>query len=118
MITLLQVNYSEDISDTYRDLTWGSRDEEKSGFDPFLNLVNKGLNQNAYKKVAEIDTDSLGDAFRIGNIGDEIGEGHLIKRLKRMHSISIGDILVKEAKSYVVDKYGFTELGGGDAEIK
>jgi hypothetical protein len=61
-----------------------------------------------YKKVCEIDANSLDDVFHIGNMGPE----EKIKRLNKMHSVSVGDIIVnKETKeSHIVAGFGFTKI--------
>jgi hypothetical protein len=45
-----------------------------------------------YKKVATIDATSFNDVFEIGNIGPE----EKIQRIDRMHSVSVGDVIVSE----------------------
>ena len=45
-----------------------------------------------YKKVATIDATSFNDVFEIGNIGPE----EKITRIDEMHSVSVGDIIVRE----------------------
>lgn len=57
-----------------------------------------------YKKVAEIDALSFDHVFEIGNIGPE----EKINRNAPMHSISVGDVLVREdGVCKFVDSYGF-----------
>jgi hypothetical protein len=60
--------------------------------------------KSLYMKVAEIDANNLDEVFEIGNIGPEKN----IKRLKPMHSVSVGDVIVDESgKAFFVDNYGF-----------
>lgn len=49
--------------------------------------------RDLYKLVAEIEADNLDQVFDIGNIGPE----HRITRFDRMHSLSVGDVVVNEA---------------------
>ena len=60
-----------------------------------------------YEPVAELAVDTLDEAFQVGNIGPE----SKYKRLAKMHSISVGDILCTEdCQAYVVADFGFDEL--------
>lgn len=45
-----------------------------------------------YKPVAEIDALSFENVFEIGNVGPEAN----ITRLSQMHSVSVGDVIVRE----------------------
>jgi hypothetical protein len=60
--------------------------------------------KSLYTKVAEIDALSLDHVFEIGNIGPEKN----IQRLKPMHSVSVGDVIVDNVgNAFFVDNYGF-----------
>lgn len=60
-----------------------------------------------YSAVAKIDAATLDQVFEIGNIGPE----SLIERLDRMHSVSVGDVIVDEAGTkFVVASFGFDEI--------
>ena len=70
------------------------------GFDLKTNL-------DKYVHVADLDTDNLNEAFEIGNIGPE----EKYTRYSRMHSVSVGDILVEETgQAHVVARFGFEEI--------
>jgi hypothetical protein len=57
-----------------------------------------------YEMVAEIDANDLDEVFEIGNIGPEKN----IKRLKPMHSVSVGDVILDNVgNAFFVDNYGF-----------
>ena len=64
-----------------------------------------------YGVVCEIEADSIDDVFRIGNIGPEEN----IKRIAdRMHSISVGDVILVKgdlASSVVVASFGVNKIG-------
>ena len=62
----------------------------------------------SYEKVAEIDANDLEQVFHIGNMGPETA----IRRLKnRMHSISVGDIVIDgNGIQWGVAGAGFDEL--------
>jgi len=60
-----------------------------------------------YKKVAEVEANDLEHVFHIGNMGPE----ESITRLDRMHSISVGDIVIDgNGIQWGVAGAGFTEL--------
>lgn len=62
-----------------------------------------------YTKVAEIEANDLEHVFHIGNMGPE----EKITRLDRMHSISVGDIVVDgNGIQWGVEGVGFKELEG------
>jgi len=64
-------------------------------------------NLDKYVHVADLDTNSLDEAFEIGNIGPE----SKYTRYARMHSLSVGDILVEETgQAHVIAKFGFDEI--------
>jgi hypothetical protein len=77
--------------------------------------VLEGFRDGTYKQVCTIDTDDLNEAFEIGNIGPE----EKITRLDRMHSLSVGDVLVREGEDdlLVVAPTGFVNLGLPLAEV-
>lgn len=77
-----------------------------SSFDYDIGLFKPMTNLHLYQKVAELGVDDLDAAFEVGNIGPE----SKITRLGRMHSISVGDILVENGQTFVVASFGFDEL--------
>jgi hypothetical protein len=70
--------------------------------------VDKLFFLTSYKEVCEIEADSLDEVFEIGNIGPE----SKIERLDRMHSVSVGDVIMNELNElWVVQPFGFQGLG-------
>ena len=62
---------------------------------------------SSYQEVCTIEADDLDEVFQIGNIGPE----EKIERLNRMHSISVGDVIMTETyECYVVKGFGFERL--------
>lgn len=60
--------------------------------------------ETMYEMVAEIDALNFEHVFEIGNIGPEEN----IKRLKPMHSVSVGDVILdSDGNARYVDNYGF-----------
>lgn len=71
-----------------------------------------------YTHVADIDANTLEDAFHIHNnpMGDEDLEAQ-ITRYTTQHSMSVGDLLVDESgRIYICDTFGFTYVGEDEFE--
>lgn len=67
--------------------------------------INEHLDK--YVHVADLDANTLDEAFEIGNVGPE----EKYTRYARMHSVSVGDILVEETgQAHIVASFGFDEL--------
>ena len=83
-------------------------------FDYTIGLFKPLQNLHLYEHVADLDVTDLDHAFEVGNIDafevGNIGPQSKITRLGPMHSISCGDILVHEGKTFVVASFGFDEL--------
>ena len=84
--TVYQINLSNkdyenrDLREMYLDTTMS----------PTAKAIQKA--SGLYVKVAEIDALGFNDVFEIGNIGPE----EKITRFDDMHSVSVGDIIVRE----------------------
>jgi len=71
-------------------------------------LADEALTAGFYTHVANIEADSANDVFEIGNMGPESA----ITRFSRMHSLSVGDLIVdEEGNVMVVANYGFVAIG-------
>jgi hypothetical protein len=69
--------------------------------------IEKHFRDGHYTKVAEIEANDLEHLFDIGNIGPE----EKITRFDRMHSVSVGDVVVDERGfHHVVASIGFETL--------
>jgi len=72
-----------------------------------LGRPDRGLAENLYAKVAEIEANDLEHVFEIGNIGPE----ESITRMGSMSSISVGNIIEDaDGKRFVVASFGFDEI--------
>jgi hypothetical protein len=98
MISLYQVSSVSNRALRASNLP-GSFDYTIGLFKPFENL-------HLYEHVADLDVTDLEDAFEVGNIGPQ----SKITRFGPMHSISCGDILIHNGKTFVVASFGFDEL--------
>jgi hypothetical protein len=67
-----------------------------------------------YNVVATIEADDLEQAFAISNIGSAalpVGEEAQVIRFRKMHSLSVGDIVLdKSGHFHMVDGCGFAEI--------
>jgi hypothetical protein len=80
----------------------------QEAFDASLGNVDPAFFAKHYKEVAVIEAEDLNEVFEIGNVGPE----YKIKRLDRMHSISVGDVIMGQGSDcFVVDMIGFKRLG-------
>jgi hypothetical protein len=60
-----------------------------------------------YDATYEVDTDDLDQAFESTNLWED----GLVRRLARGSSGSVGDIFVKDGDCYIVDNFGFVNIG-------
>lgn len=61
-------------------------------------LASDAFEAGYYIHVCNIEAEDYDDVFEIGNIGPESS----IERLTRMHSLSVGDVIVSEEGSMMV----------------
>lgn len=70
-------------------------------------VLGKFPGREFYSHVADFPTDDLDRAFEIGNIGPETG----IVTHDRWHSLSVGDVLVREdGTAFIVASFGFDQI--------
>ena len=65
-----------------------------------------GDHMDKYVHVANLDVETLNEAFEVGNIGPE----EKYTRFSSMHSVSIGDILELDGEKFIVGRRGFDSL--------
>ena len=108
--SVYQIQYSQtDIDEINAELPNAKRtakmemDFDFSG-DKIGGLADKALDAGLYTHVSNIEADNPNQVFEIGNIGPESA----ITRFSRMHSLSVGDIIVdEEGQVIVVAPIGF-----------
>lgn len=67
------------------------------------------LRDGSYRAVAKFNVDTLDDVFEVSNTGRA---EHKIERMERMHSVSVGDVIVDDTSMvWVVAPDGFDTLG-------
>ena len=112
-IEVFQIDLS-DVHDDINELGWSKAADKYPEVDAHLAVTLKGSKNwkpeffKSYKRVAEISNEvqQLEDVFRIMNVGDK----DKVKPFGKYHSLSIGDILKKDGKYYMVDPFGFNEV--------
>lgn len=60
-----------------------------------------------FTKVYEVDTDDLDQAFESTNLWND----HLVTRVRRGSSTSVGDIAVLDGNCYFCDNFGWVAMG-------
>ncbi len=61
-----------------------------------------------YELSYEVDTEDLDEAFELTNLWNEIWK---VNRVRAGGSSSVGDIFVKDGDCYIVDNFGFVNVG-------
>ena len=107
IFSVYQIVIDKDLSDLINKEGWDCHVKAKSYTEAMFGNVELGVKNNCYTKVAEVVADDLNHVFEVGNIGPE----DRITRLDKMHSISVGDIIVDaEGNASAVASVGFTPL--------
>ena len=99
--TVYQINLS--------DRDYNNRVLREVYLDTIMNPTTEAIEKASglYTKVAEIEALGFNDVFEIGNIGPE----EKITRKARMHSVSVGDVIVREdGETKFVAPYGFKSI--------
>jgi len=73
---------------------------------PVSSAFKPGDHLDKYVHVADLDVETLNEAFEVGNIGPE----EKYTRFSSMHSVSIGDILELDGERFIVGRRGFDSL--------
>lgn len=109
MIAVYQILFSNAEIDIYNATEDRSKAPRIAAWSRMMLGAGKWNEEYAklYEKVAEVDTEDLNEVFDVTN-----GYGTAsIKRLKRGRSGSVGDIFVKDGNCYIVDNFGFVNVG-------
>jgi hypothetical protein len=125
MITVYQFkldrdNPSSEMMNAYREITcFGSESWDYSYFTEY------------FSKVCVVDTTDLEDCFHIMNRWSPEDEERVSEfgwiegyrpdgsyyKLRDLHSLSVGDIIEREGKFFMVEPAGFCELASIDADL-
>ena len=109
MITIYQIRLSNSDIDAVNARGWEASLKTDAYSQMRFSGARKWKNEYAthYEAVYEVDTDDLDFAFEATNLW----ESNTVKRLRRGSSSSVGDIFVKDGNCYIVDSFGFTNVG-------
>jgi hypothetical protein len=115
MITVYQINLTDEQIDSINLIGFDAVPEGHARITMQLG-ARKWKDEFAkfYTPVYEVDTDDLDDAFEITNLWENMDR---VTRLKRGSSSSVGDIFVKDGNCYIVDNFGFVNVGKYDLGI-
>jgi len=103
MIKLYQIRITKEIA---RRVNLGETVAEYTAHCD-ASMLGKFPGRGFYGHVADLATDDLDMAFQIGNIGPEAS----ITRHAPMHSVSVGDVLVREdGSAVIVASFGFNAI--------
>ena len=107
MIQVLHIK-TDDSRELYRDITCAlsvCRNEKE------IVDVMKKVKLSDLELVAEVKAGYLEKAFELtNNIDTEWFENEKVKYVKKTRSTSIGDVMIKDGKIYVVASLGFIRL--------
>ncbi len=111
--TVKQIQIADSVYDQVNRLGHEEAAQEFPEYRAYMDTMFRGSDgykseyEQFYAPVCVIEADSLNRVFDIGNIGPE----ESITRLARMHSVSVGDIIVDPyGVKHMVDRMGFKEI--------
>lgn len=109
MITIYQIRLSDSDIIAVNARGWNAVPKVEARADMMLGA--RKWNEDFakyYDATYEVDTDDLDAAFEITNLWNE---DYKVTRLRRGSSSSVGDIFVKDGDCYIVDNFGFVNIG-------
>mgnify|MGYP001157178354 FL=1 len=106
IIKVFQIVIDKDLSDLINKEGWDCHVNAKAYIEAQEGRASIGLANGCYTHVANIVADDINHAFEVGNIGPE----DRIERLAKMHSVSVGDILVDNEGAWLVMPVGYREV--------
>ena len=106
IIKVFQIVIDKDLSDLINKEGWDCHVDAKAYIEAQEGRAGIGLANGSYTHVANIVADDINHAFEVGNIGPE----DRIERLAKMHSVSVGDILVDNEGAWLVMPVGYREV--------
>ena len=106
IFSVYQIVIDKDLSDLINKEGWDCHVKAVAYKEAMFGKVTIGVQHGCYTKVAEVVADDLNHVFEVGNIGPE----DRIERLAKMHSVSVGDILVDNEGAWLVMPVGYREV--------
>lgn len=92
---LFQIHLTRDEANTVNELGWAGAMKAIPKVKSYMDkerpdAVREAWTRGHYEHVADIEATDLENAFHVGNVGPEEN----ITRFSRMHSVSVGDVVV------------------------
>ena len=107
MIEIHQVQLTDEL---YRSINAGEDTPEVHAFHASkFGKIEEAERLGMFEKVAEVDTDNLEEAFNIMNRFSE-EDLEKITKVSPYHSMSVGDVAVKDGVRFLCASVGFKEL--------
>jgi hypothetical protein len=113
LFTVHQIQIDRSVYDRVNELGHEQAAEQYPEYRAYMDTMFKGSDgykteyAEYYTPVCTIEAENLNRVFDIGNIGPE----ESITRLARMHSVSVGDIIVDpNGVKHMVNSFGFEEI--------
>ena len=108
MIKLYQIVIDRHLSDLINQEGWDCHVKAKAYTESQEGRVKIALANGCYTHVADIVADDLNHAFEAGNIGP--ADRVIKKEGAKMHSVSVGDVLVDNEGAWLVMPVGYREI--------
>ena len=108
MIKLYQIVIDRHLSDLINSEGWDCHVKAKAYTESQEGRVSIALANSCYTHVADIVADDLNHAFEAGNIGP--ADRVIPLEGAKMHSVSVGDVLVDNEGAWLVMPVGYREI--------
>ena len=116
MINVYQINFTKKQVDEINDPSTAKPKYYKAYLKTIWDAdVYQAWNMGLYEHVADVSVDDLETAFAVMNRWNSVDE-QLVRRYKKLHSMSVGDIVVNKDltpdryPAYAVTRVGFSPL--------
>jgi len=109
MITVFQIKLTNEQIDRVNLVGFGAVPEANARIK--MQLGARKWNEDYakfYTPVYQVETDDLDEAFELTNLWDDPTK---VIRFQKGSSTSVGDIFVKDGNCYIVDNFGFVNIG-------
>lgn len=111
MITIYQIRLSNSDIDAVNARGWDAAPKATARADMMLGARKWNEDYTKYYEATyEVDTDDLDEAFELTNLWNDTHKVYFTTPRNRTSS-SVGDIFVKDGDCYIVDNFGFANIG-------
>ena len=104
MISVYQFNLNEEDKEIVKREGYDATEKTTAYADKAFGeiAIEKWFNQ--YEKVAVVESNDLDETFHILNVVEKTDR---VKKLGKLYSLSVGDVLEKDGEFFLVDTVGF-----------